>query len=83
MVLTAVTVAVSYANLGNWSLYVALIVAFVKAALVALWTVKPVSLVALSTQLRATVGGFIPATLAVSPDGRRVATSGGGDTARQ
>ena len=37
MVLTAVTVAVSYANLGNWSLYVALIVAFVKAALVALY----------------------------------------------
>lgn len=37
MVGTALTVGVSYANLGNWSLYVALAVAFVKASLVALY----------------------------------------------
>ncbi len=37
MVFTAVTVGVSYANLGQWSLYVALLVAFIKASLVALY----------------------------------------------
>jgi cytochrome c oxidase subunit 4 len=37
MVGTVATVAVSYANLGSWSLYVALLVAFIKASLVALY----------------------------------------------
>jgi len=37
MVGTALTVGVSYADLGVWALYVALAVAFVKATLVALY----------------------------------------------
>jgi cytochrome c oxidase subunit IV len=37
MVGTVLTVAVSYANLGPYALYVALVVAFIKASLVALY----------------------------------------------